>query len=367
MRGYYFINTDLRNTRAHTSQVLNTVSSLQSSLPVELVSPRYPGLDIEGITKRHDLPRVPEAVFLWNFGIRDAGALSFVFFNIPAIVFLLVQKLRGEASFIYVRASYFLPLILAAFLLHVPCFFETHRRPVTLPERFRENLIVRMSRGLVVVSEHVREEYARHGKSMIVVHDAVSLERFAVDVSKEEARSKLGLAPEQLLCVYTGSVSRLKGINYVVDAARELPHVTFLLAGRITADYRGATLPANVTLMGEKEQKELPTLLRAADVLLLPHPDNDYSQSPMKLFEYMASGVPLVSSRLPSLLEILNERNSTLIEPDSGEALAAGIRHVLSDKTAAERLARHARADVGEHTWEARGKSIAAFIRSHVG
>src|SRR3989344_3898930 len=168
MKGYYFINTDLRTPRAHTSQVLNTISSLQSSLPVVLVSPHYPGLDIESIARRHDLPRVPEAAALWNFGIQDAGALSFVLFNIPAALFLLKQKLRGEASFMYVRASYFLPLGLFAYLLRVPCFFETHRRPVTPPERFREGIVARLARGLVVGSDPVRKEYAGYGQAMIV-------------------------------------------------------------------------------------------------------------------------------------------------------------------------------------------------------
>src|SRR3989344_2526929 len=101
MKGYYFINTDLRNTRAHTSQVLNTIASLQSSLPVVLVSPHYPGLDIESIARRHDLPRVPEAAALWNFGIQDAGALSFVLFHILAPLFFLKQKLLGDAFLIY--------------------------------------------------------------------------------------------------------------------------------------------------------------------------------------------------------------------------------------------------------------------------
>ena len=363
MKGFYFINTDLRTTRAHTSQVLHTIAALQDFLPLSLVAPQFPELDLKMITQRHDLPRVPDAALLWNFNIRRPGILAFILFNIPATLFLLIKKIKGEAGFIYVRATYFLPLILIAFVFRVPCFYETHRRPVSLPERLRDDLIARMTAGHVIISERVREYYTRYKKPTLVVHDAVALKRFAVRIGKAQAREQLGFAQDTRICVYTGTVSSLKGIDYLVGAARLLPDVSFILAGRIATEFKGVTIPLNITLMGEREQGELPAILQAADTLLLPHPDNDYSQSPMKLFEYMASGVPIVASRLPSISEILNDDNSVLVEAGRAETLAEGITTVFGDKERAVRLAAQAQRDVADYTWEPRGQKIAAFIR----
>ncbi|MSU74063.1 glycosyltransferase [Candidatus Kaiserbacteria bacterium] len=363
MKGFYFINTDLRTTRAHTSQVLHTTTALQAFLPLSLVAPQFPALNLEMIAKRHDLPRVPGAALLWNFNIRRPGILAFILFNIPAILFLLVKKIKGEAGFIYVRATYFLPLIFIAFVFRVPCFYETHRRPVSFSERLRDDIIARMAAGHVIISERVREYYTRYKKPTLVIHDAVALKRFAVRIGKAQARKQLGFASDARICVYTGTVSSLKGIDYLVEAACLLSDVSFVLVGRIATEFQGVPLPANVTLMGEKEQGELPAILQAADALLLPHPDNDYSQSPMKLFEYMASDVPIVASRLSSISEVLNDTNSFLVEAGRAETLAEGIATALGDRARATRLAAQAQRDVADYTWEMRGQKIAAFIR----
>lgn len=363
MKGFYFINTDLRTTRAHTSQVLHTVTALQDFLPLSLVAPQFPALDLKTIAQRHDLPRIPDAALLWNFNIRKPGIFAFILFNIPATLFLLIKKIKGEIDFIYVRATYFLPLILIAFVFRIPCFYETHRRPISLPERLRDDIIARMATGHVIISEHVREYYTRYKKPTLVVHDAVALKRFAVRIGRTQARAQLGFAPDARICAYTGTVSSLKGIDYLIGAARLLPDVSFILAGRIATEFRGVVMPPNITLMGEKDQGELPAILQAADALLLPHPDTDYSQSPMKLFEYMASGVPIVASRLSSISEVLNERNALLVEAGRAETLAEGIAAVLGDRERAARLAAQAQRDVADYTWETRGQKISAFIR----
>lgn len=360
MTGYYFINTDLRNPRAHTSQVLHTAAALGANLSLTLVAPRFPGVDPAALAAHHGLAHAPRTRLLWVFGLRRPGIAAFVLFNIPAVMFLTRAALRGEVGFVYLRATYFLPLALYAWVLGIPLFYETHRKPVSWPERVRDRLFVALARGVVVVSEHVRRTYAHAARAMVVVHDAVDLRRFAVVLDKPAARKEFDVAPETPLVVYTGSVSRLKGLHYVYAAAAALPKVRFICAGRVVGD--AGEPPPNVELLGHRNQGELPALLRAADVLMLPHPDNDFSQSPLKLFEYMASGTPIVSTRLASICEVLSDRNSVLVKPNSAEALAAGITAVLEDPAGAAARAAVAREDVAAHTWEARGNTIAQFI-----
>lgn len=362
MKGLYFVTADLNSARAHVTQVLNTSASIGMRLPFVVVAPRFRSLDERAVMERHGLGTFPAVKQLWNFGFRRGGILSFVLFNIPAGAYLVAQRMRGEVRFVYVRASYLLPVVMLARVLRVPCFYETHRKAMTLAENVREALMVRLCSGFVAVSGYVARYYRAYGKPVLVEHDAVSPERFAVHIATYEARARLRLPPDGHVCVYTGSVSVLKGVPTLLEAARLLPGVTFLLVGRVAADISPADAPSNVLFAGQVSQGEVPLYLRAADALLLPHPMNEYSQSPMKLFEYMAAGVPIVASKLPFVAEVVNEKSAVLVEPGNPKALADGVSRILADVSVAHRLSAQAALDVRAHTWERRGERIAKFI-----
>ncbi len=346
MKGYYFINTDVMNRRAHTAQILNTVSELKKHIDIELVAPRYSDFRIEDLEKAYDLPRMPKVNLLWSFHLSP-GILSFILFNIPATTFLL----RHKADFIYIRSNHFFPLGWIACLKGVPYFYETHRVPLSPTEKIRDTLMSKYARGLVLISKHVESYYKKFNRHTMVAHDAVSMKLFG------EARN----INDEKIVVYTGTISKLKGIDTLLETARLMPDTKFTLAGILHPEFKNINWPENVIYMGHLEQVELPKILSAASVLVLPHPANEYSQSPMKLFEYMASGVPIVSSRLPSLEEVLNENNSVLVEPESATALREGIEKGLSPES--RKLGDQAKEDVLEYTWEKRGEKIAHFIK----
>ena len=84
----------------------------------------------------------------------------------------------------------------------------------------------------------------------------------------------------------------------------------------------------------------------------------------MKLFEYMASGVPIVASDLPSIREILNEKNAIFVEPDNSKDLVFGITRAFEHPETLEGLAKQARLDAEKYTWDKRATDIAKFIQS---
>jgi glycosyltransferase involved in cell wall biosynthesis len=97
-------------------------------------------------------------------------------------------------------------------------------------------------------------------------------------------------------------------------------------------------------------------------VLVLPNPPSAISReftSPLKLFEYMASGRPIVASDLPAMREVLrHEHNALLFEPGNAPALTAAIRRIKEDPDLGARMARQAYADVHAYTWDARAAAL---------
>jgi glycosyltransferase involved in cell wall biosynthesis len=111
---------------------------------------------------------------------------------------------------------------------------------------------------------------------------------------------------------------------------------------------------------------EVPYWIRSCDVATIPWTWTEFSAyftSPLKLFEYMAAGVPILATDLPSIREVLRHgENAWLVPPGDPKALAEGIQHLLENPDLAERLAQQARKDVRQYTWKRR----AAVILQHV-
>ena len=100
--------------------------------------------------------------------------------------------------------------------------------------------------------------------------------------------------------------------------------------------------------------------------LLLPLPDEPVARlftSPLKLFDYMAAGVPIVASDLPALREVLqHERNVLLARPGDPDSFAEAVRRLLGEPELARRLGQQAREDVRQYGWDARAAALLDFI-----
>ena len=153
-----------------------------------------------------------------------------------------------------------------------------------------------------------------------------------------------------------------------------MPEVEFLVVGgrerdnalwREMARQSGA---ANFRMEGFVAQREVSSYLLASDVLVMPYSSGvtirDGTEageftSPLKLFEYMAAGKPIVATGVPSVLEILKSgENSVVVPPDDGEEFLRALGLVLGDLGPCARLADRARSDAAEYTWEKRVEKI---------
>lgn len=173
--------------------------------------------------------------------------------------------------------------------------------------------------------------------------------------------------------VYAGQLYRWKGVDTLLAAMARLPeaHLTVLGGRGDPADpdlaacrERAAELGVadRVDFAGFVPHAEVRGRLAGAGVAVLPLPDNlmaRYFTSPLKLFDYMAAGVPIVASDLESVREVLADGdNALLVPPDDPAALASAIRRLLVNPGLADRLRRTAYEQVRAYTWDARAARI---------
>jgi glycosyltransferase involved in cell wall biosynthesis len=174
---------------------------------------------------------------------------------------------------------------------------------------------------------------------------------------------------------YAGHLYPWKGVDLVIEAVMALPDTRALIVGghpqepdlaRVEALAARLDSASRVTFTGLIPPADVAARLQEADVLVLPNPRSAIATeftSPLKLFEYMASGRPIVASDLPAFREILRDgENALLVAPGDPQALVAGISRIKAEPALGERLARQAREDVRAFTWARRAERLEALF-----
>lgn len=259
----------------------------------------------------------------------------------------------------------------------LPVVFETHGIPQApwLRWIWRQLIAHRNLRGMVAISEALRADLV--AEHLVPAHAPVVVAHDAADLDVEPAAGPRHMAARPRIG-YVGNLYPGRGVDLVLDLARRMPACDFELVGGATADlarWQATALPANAHLRGFQPPARLAALYRELDVVLMPYArsgvgvasgKSDTSRwcSPMKMFEYMASGAPIVSSDLPVLQEVLRDQHNALIAPAGDvDAWQRAVEALVRDGALRARLAGQARRDLEDHyTWDARVTRIATGL-----
>lgn len=247
-------------------------------------------------------------------------------------------------------------------------FLELHDVPPA-PQVWR--LLSRVD-GVIAISGALRDALVRERPALAqrawVEHDGVDLDSISPALL-DCARRRTEIPPLPAggpVVAYTGRLIAGKGVDVLLDAAPALGALgaRLLLVGKVyePAYLERARAQPHVTLAGFVPPAEVPSYLAAADIVVLPTTEDiPYAAytSPLKLFEYMASGRPLVASDLPVFREVLeHDRNALLYPPDDAAALVAAITRLIERPELGVELARQAWRDVRRFGWEARAHRL---------
>jgi hypothetical protein len=273
----------------------------------------------------------------------------------------------------------------ASFVLAVvqrqPLIFETHQLECGIRKAMQRAIFARPWVTTLVISQQLAMYLEQHHGSqparVLVLHDAAAEGIQPIPVA-ERRRHLVHFVPASngswdAVCGYFGHLYQGRGIEIIEQMASERPSVLFIVYGGTEADVatrRKANVLPNLIFGGHIPHPAARKIMLCMDVLLMPYQasvsigvsghDTARWMSPMKMFEYMASGVPIVASDLPVLREILKDgHNAVLVPPAVPRAWIAAVDRLLLHRAWGLSLGDRAHEEYrANHTWRRRGQRI---------
>lgn len=314
---------------------------------------------------------------------------NFTVKNIPYTDKFARQIIHGIASAFYARSNRarfdivltrnILFAYMAAVYMGIPTIYDAHHPPVN---KTAEALVksIADSKNLVGMSFNTKgllKIYNQMGistKNTVVAHNGVEIGSFKADTDKKRLRQELRLPLNSVIVTYSGNTYEGRGIEYLIDVAKSLQDIYFLVVGGTEKDnsiykrFVKNTGITNIRFTGFVDHGKVADYLVASDILVMPYTtkvtirdgkDASEFTSPIKLFEYMAAQKPIIATSIPSVMEILKDGiNSLIIRPEDTSELEKAIKALIKDKNVALFIAKNARREVANYTWEKRVEKI---------
>ena len=290
--------------------------------------------------------RVRDNIWVWSPLVIPAASsklsqnINKVLFSITLGCYRHLYSFRSAVLWTYNPLSllYTNPNLFNALIYH--CVDEISAQP-----GMNKKLIQAQERRLCSLADHVfvtssslHSSRSRWTKHITYLPNVVDSDHFSRDrLGATSIPTEFQSIPEPRL-IFVGALSSYKvDFELIRKLAVNCPNLSVVLIGLIGEGDPGTSINQlldiqNIYLLGPKPYKELPRLMHYANVGLLPCVLNQYTRAmfPMKFFEYLAAGLPVVSTRLPSLEEFADYIHFA----NTAEEFASKIDEILSNSSA---------------------------------
>jgi glycosyltransferase involved in cell wall biosynthesis len=280
----------------------------------------------------------------------------------------LRRSLGGRYDAIHSHEEGGLIGVVLATMLRIPHLYDMHS---SLPQQLTnfafsrsslvhrtflalERLMITRSRVVIVICPSLEETVraiAPQARTVLIENAPGSSEEEATAEQAAAVRRTLGVASAAPMVLYTGTFEAYQGLDLLFDAMAIVhasrPDVRLVLAGgkpdqvaRGRARVHAAGIDGATVFAGERPAEEIPAYLLAADVLVSPRSRG--TNTPLKIYQYLRSGKPIVATRLLTHTQVLND-NTAVLTGATAREFADGILAVVTDKGRAAEIGKQAR------------------------
>lgn len=377
----YVVNARIPNNKAHSIQIVHTCQALGSYVDdFTLITPKFVGKKVP-LTEQYaisqsfshiKIPALDIPKFPFQFQLRSAT--FFICVNFYILLTFLVSLCTGKRLVVYARGEVIFFLLPLSFF--IPIFFETHQ--IRNYEGLYKMALHRV-RGVIVITNSLEkkfvQEYKIDSNKISVARDAVDIQKFNLPPQKADFWEMYLIPRAKKIILYCGSLAPEKGVHTLAEASQYLPpeYQVVFIGGDSQQVASFKTMygtKENISILGYVDHKTVPSCVAAASLLILPDLATDtYSNlytSPMKLFEYMASGRVIISSDIPSLREVLEPSSAVFFESGNSEDLSIKIYEVFTGMDTYQQKGKKAQEVVAQFTWQKRAGIIVELIKKRI-
>lgn len=257
------------------------------------------------------------------------------------IVGFLAKKLLKKPYTVYARGSE----------VYLPWLFKT---PIS-------KLVLRRADVVIALTEDMKTEMQKiYSRDVAVIPNGIDLESYEDLPTKEASRQRLALNNNDKIILFVGTLRPVKGLKYLIQAMNIIRQkdtkARLMLIGygeerqSLEGLVKELDLGDRVTFVGKVPNEKVPEYMSASDVFVLPSVSEGF---PVVILEAMASGLPIVATKVGGLPEIVKDGESGfLVEPSNPEQLADRVLTLLKNEDSRQRMIMNNRNKVQQYSWE---------------
>lgn len=356
MKVAYISEISLNNKSAQTIHVLKMCDAFCKKGKVDLIIPYSSNLENRNIRKNFLLTSKNNILIksILNFKVRN----------------FLTRLVFGYKTASHLKSNYFNLIIsrswISSFFLcifKIKHFLEVHSEQKGLTKFLMIYLNFINSKYIlktIIISETLKKKlYFINKKKKLVLHDAVNIKNY----KHTKARNKIKSV------TYVGSFHQGKGVEIILELAKYFKQLKFHIYGKpIGKIYKDTK---NLKIHGYISYKKVPKVLANSDILLLPSADEQYVglkvnvsnyNSPLKMFDYLAAGRIILSSKRDGICEILKHNfNSILVDKYDIGYWVFQMSNILKNNYNLRDIRKNSLLTAKKHTWDKRVYQILKF------
>lgn len=275
----------------------------------------------------------------------------------------------------------------AARQLGIPCILEVNSPLLLEQQRYRklvseavaasiEQEVFNGAEAIITVSKEVKQyiiDKVNRSNDVTVLFNGVDTERFNPSVQPGQVNR---ISNDDYIVGFVGSLKPWHGIDILLDAFRQLqriiPRSHLLIVGDgpmrgwLDGYLHASQLRDKVTITGWVDYETLPSLIQRMDVTAAPYPMlEEFYFSPLKVFEYLAVGKPVVASNIGQLAEVIDHGdNGYLTEPGNVQQLAETLEYLYRNPDQSHRVGSAAASHARSFAWRENAKTVVGIFQT---